>query len=122
MTFTPSERRFLLLACGVIAPDASSSRPGAMPMTAEGVLILRKKLQDLDADPEPHMDPVARALVEDDIVRAAPPEVERLAMRALELHDAYLAIPQDRGGPTGPKGRAHQAWLDAKALATGAAS
>lgn len=39
------------------------------------------------------------------------------ALTALRLHDAYLAVPQDRGGPNGTKGRAHQAWLDAKAEA-----
>lgn len=43
--FTPAERRFLLLACGVIEPDASSTRPGATPLTAEGVLALRAKLE-----------------------------------------------------------------------------
>lgn len=36
---------------------------------------------------------------------------------ALRLHDAYMAIPQDRGGQNGPKGKAHQAWLDAKSAA-----
>ena len=41
---------------------------------------------------------------------AAAPEL----LEALMLFDAYLAIPQDRGGPTGPKGLAHQAWIDAK--------
>lgn len=40
-----------------------------------------------------------------------------LALSALRLHDEYLSIPQDRGGPNGTKGRAHQAWLDAKASA-----
>lgn len=41
---------------------------------------------------------------------AAAPEL----LEALMLFDAYLALPQDRGGPTGPKGLAHQAWIDAK--------
>ncbi len=46
------------------------------------------------------------------LIAAAPDLLE-----ALLLHEAYLNLPQDRGGPTGKKGRAHQAWLDAKAKA-----
>lgn len=46
------------------------------------------------------------------LIAAAPDLLE-----ALMLHDAYLALPQDRGGPNGTKGRAHQAWLNAKAAA-----
>ena len=44
-----------------------------------------------------------------------------LALQALQLYDVYTALPQDRGGPNGPKGRAHQAWLDAKAEAQASA-
>lgn len=48
--FTPAERRFLLLACGVVTPGDSRSRPGAMALTAGDVLALRDKLKS-DASP-----------------------------------------------------------------------
>jgi hypothetical protein len=47
-------------------------------------------------------------------------------LEALKLYDAWLALPQDRGGKDGPKGRALDAFIKAKdaaiAKATGAAS
>ena len=43
-----------------------------------------------------------------------------LALKALRLYEDYLALPQDRGGPTGPKGAALQAFLDAKTEALAA--
>lgn len=40
-----------------------------------------------------------------------------VAKKALRAYDAYEAVPADRGGKTGPKGKAWQAFLDAKAAA-----
>lgn len=39
------ERDFLLIACGMIPPASSRSRPGAADLTAEGVLALRERLR-----------------------------------------------------------------------------
>ena len=44
------ERDFLLIACGVVAPASSRSRPGADGLTAEGVLALRQRLEAANAD------------------------------------------------------------------------
>jgi len=35
-------------------------------------------------------------------------------LAALRLYDHWAAMPQDRGGKNGPKGRAHAAFLAAK--------
>lgn len=37
-----------------------------------------------------------------------------LAIKALRLYEAYESLPTDRGGKNGPKGKAWQAFLDAK--------
>ncbi len=42
---------------------------------------------------------------------------EALALKALRLHDEYAALPADRGGANGRKGKAQAAWLAAKAAA-----
>lgn len=37
-----------------------------------------------------------------------------LAIKALRLHVAYEAVPRDRGGDNGPKGRAWAAFIEAR--------
>lgn len=46
------------------------------------------------------------------LIAAAPDLLE-----ALKLHDAYMALPTDRGGAFGPKGQARAAFDDAKRAA-----
>lgn len=43
------------------------------------------------------------------LIAAAPDMLE-----ALRLHAAYEALPTDRGGKHGPKGKAHAAWIAAR--------
>ena len=52
--------------------------------------------------------------------RRAPDQAAELnaeLVGALELYDAYVAVPQDRGGPAGAKGSALTAFINAKNLA-----
>lgn len=54
---------------------------------------------------------IASVVTEEDahLIAAAPEMFE-----ALELYDAWLALPQDRGGRDGPKGKALDAFICAK--------
>lgn len=51
--FTPAELHFLLGACGVLADDESTTRPGGTDLTAQGVLALRSKLEGMAAPVAP---------------------------------------------------------------------
>lgn len=44
-----------------------------------------------------------------------------LMLEALKLHVAYEAVPADRGGKSGPKGRAWQAFVEARDAALASA-
>lgn len=46
--------------------------------------------------------------------RSQPREVLERALKALRLFDTYERMPADRGGKNGPRGRAWQAFVEAK--------
>ena len=80
---------------------------------AEIVGMIRKACKELTGKNATFADDDLRAIVE----RAAAPSDTHLlrdALEALAAYDAYLEIPQDRGGKTGPKGAAFQNFIDRK--------